>query len=116
MFTGLSAGNYVVVITDDEGCTYTVNFEITQPAELSASVASQTDVACNGESTGSVVLSSSGGTPGYTYTVTSSPMGSAATVNGNIISNMIAGTYEIQVTDLIPARLLFLWTLVKIPY
>ena len=101
VFSGLSAGNYVVVITDDEGCTYTVNFEITQPAELSTSVASQTDVACNGESTGSVVLSSSGGTPGYTYTVTSSPMGSAETVNGNIISNMIAGTYEIQVTDLI---------------
>jgi len=99
VFNSLSAGDYSVLITDNEGCTFTVSFTITEPAVLSVSLADQINVACNGEETGSVLLSASGGTPGYSFSVLSSPPGSNEAVNNNIISNMVAGTYQIRVTD-----------------
>ncbi|MFL9846071.1 SprB repeat-containing protein, partial [Flavobacterium rhizosphaerae] len=51
--TGLSAGAYSVTITDANGCTATATATITQPAAaLNLTPASQTNIACNGGSTG----------------------------------------------------------------
>ena len=61
---GLSAGNYVVTVTDNKGCVTTANVTIGQPAAaLSASISSQTDVACFGQATGSATVNVAGGTP-----------------------------------------------------
>jgi gliding motility-associated-like protein len=82
----LTAGAYTFTVTDDNGCQYVVNTIITEPqADLSVSIANQTDVSCNGLSDGSVSLSISGGTGPYT---TLSPT-----------SNLQAGTYNFMVTD-----------------
>ncbi|MDP2235242.1 MAG: PKD-like domain-containing protein, partial [Bacteroidales bacterium] len=99
VFTGLAAGEYGVRITDANGCTYTVSFDIDQPTPLILSLSSKTNVLCHGASTGSAIVVASGGTTGYTYSVTAGPVGHAANVTGNVISNMIAGTYTVQVTD-----------------
>jgi hypothetical protein len=50
-------------------------------------------VLCNGASTGSINLTVSGGTPGYTYL-----WSTGATIQDPI--NMPAGTYAVTVTDL----------------
>jgi hypothetical protein len=82
----LTAGAYTFTVTDDNGCQYLVNTIITEPqADLSVSIANQTNVSCNGLSDGSVSLSISGGTGPYT---TLSPT-----------SNLQAGTYNFMVTD-----------------
>jgi hypothetical protein len=91
--TGLAAGNYTVTVTDANGCTATRNYTITQPSAISTASGSQTNVACNGGTTGSASVSPSGGTPGYTYSWSPSG-GTAATATG-----LAAGNYTVTVTD-----------------
>jgi len=91
--SGLSAGIYTVTVTDANGCQDTETFDITQPSALVASFGSQTNIGCNGSSTGSATVSASGGTPSYTYSW--APVGgTAATATG-----LVAGTYTVTVTD-----------------
>ena len=68
---------------------------ITQPSTLSAS-SSQTNVSCFGGNNGSATISTSNGTPPYTYSW-SPNVGSGATV-----LNLSAGTYSWSVTDACP--------------
>ncbi|SHK71142.1 T9SS type A sorting domain-containing protein [Epilithonimonas mollis] len=90
--TGLTAGTYTVVITDANGCTATVNATVTQPTALTATT-SQTNIACNGGSSGIATINVSGGTGPYTYSWSPSG-GTAATASG-----LSAGTYTVTVTD-----------------
>jgi hypothetical protein len=91
--TGLKAGKHWVTITDSKGCTFSTNITITQPSlPLSSSFSNKIDVSCFGDSTGSVTVTASGGTPSYTYLWS----------NGcslNINSNLTAEKYFITVTD-----------------
>jgi hypothetical protein len=60
--TGLSAGTYVVTITNG-ACTVNASAVITEPTAISVTVDSITNVACNGGTTGAINVSVSGGTP-----------------------------------------------------
>ncbi|MFB9075865.1 T9SS type A sorting domain-containing protein [Flavobacterium procerum] len=91
--TGLSAGTYVVTVTDANLCQTTQSFTITQPAALVASLGSQTNVSCNGGTNGTATVSVTGGTGSRTYSW-SPTGGNAATATG-----LQAGTYTVTVTD-----------------
>jgi uncharacterized repeat protein (TIGR03803 family) len=91
--TGLSPAAYTCTITDNNGCFTSRSFTITEPFTLSAGVASQTDVSCNGGSDGFAMISAGGGTPGYMYSWTPSG-GTAATASG-----LSAGNYTCTITD-----------------
>ncbi|MBK8923814.1 MAG: DUF5011 domain-containing protein [Saprospirales bacterium] len=98
--TGLPAGTFLVTVTDSKGCTVTEAFGITEPSELEATISGQTNVLCNGASTGAASVSASGGTPGYSYDWTGAPPGDGtASVTG-----LAAGTYTVTVTDSKAAR------------
>lgn len=90
--TGLSAGTYTVTISNASGCTATTQATITEPTALSASIGSQSNVVCNGASTGSAMATVSGGTAAYGYLWSNGGM--TATVSG-----LSAGTYTVTVTD-----------------
>ena len=90
--TGLAAGTYTVTITDANGCTTSANATVTEPTALTATITSQTNVDCNGNSTGSATVTASGGTTAYNYLWSSG--GTAAAE-----SNLAAGTYTVTVTD-----------------
>lgn len=92
-FSGLSAGNYTVTITDANGCTITEAVNITQPSALGASISAQTNVACNGGNTGAVTVAATGGTTGYQYNI-----GSGNQASGTF-SNLSAGSYTVTITD-----------------
>jgi hypothetical protein len=91
--SGLSAGAYTVTVTDANGCQTTQSFTITQPSALAATASAQTNIACNGASTGSATVAVTGGTGAYTYSWAPSG-GTAATASG-----LLAGTYTVTVTD-----------------
>jgi len=89
---GLGAGTYTVTVTDDKGCTTTGSTTINQPAAINYNATAQ-NVNCFGNSTGSITVNISGGTPGYTYTW------SPNVLSGNNPSGLAAGTYFLTVAD-----------------
>jgi gliding motility-associated-like protein len=88
----LGAGNYVVTVTDANGCTTTSSVTLTQPAQI-ISTYTATNVLCNGQNNGSATLTTNGGNPAYTYAWSPSG-GNAATAN-----NLGAGNYVVTVSD-----------------
>lgn len=91
--TGLCAGPYTVTVTDNLNCSKQITFTLTAPPTLTASP-TQTNVLCNGASTGSINLNPSGGTPGYTY-VWSPPVSTTSTA-----VNLPAQVYSYTITDI----------------
>jgi hypothetical protein len=91
--TGLPAGSYVCTVTDSNGCVSTATATITQPAALSTSISSQTNVSCFGLSDGAATVSATGGTgtPAFIW----QPNGDST----NAVSGLSAGTYVVTVTD-----------------
>ena len=65
-----------------------------QVAKVSASITAQTNVLCNGESTGTATVTGTGGSGGYTYLWNSSP-----TQNTQTATNLPAGTFTVTVTE-----------------
>jgi gliding motility-associated-like protein len=92
--TNLAAGNYSVIIKDANNCTLTKTITLTQPAVLTSTISSQTNVACFGNATGSATVSVSGGTTPYTYSWTTSPVQS-----GSVATNMASGIYTVNIKD-----------------
>ncbi|EJF53070.1 hypothetical protein SapgrDRAFT_1353 [Saprospira grandis DSM 2844] len=92
--TGLDVGMYYVSVTDAGGCTQIDSIEILEPNLVNATVASQTNVGCLGDSSGAFTIAATGGTPGYTYDIGNGP------VSSNVFNNLPAGFYSVTVTDL----------------
>ncbi|RZS90421.1 T9SS type A sorting domain-containing protein, partial [Aquimarina brevivitae] len=87
----LSAGTYVVVVTDTNGNQATVSYEVTQPEELNISF-TKTDVLCFAGNNGAIDVNVTGGTGSYTIF-----WNTGQTTED--ISNLIAGDYTITVRD-----------------
>ncbi|WP_170878379.1 Ig-like domain-containing protein [Daejeonella lutea] len=92
--TNLSAGSYTVFVKDVNNCSATATIIITQPAAALSVTSTKSDVLCFGASTGSINLTSAGGTGPYTYSWTG---GITATTED--LTNLAAGSYTVTVTD-----------------
>ncbi|GAL86683.1 hypothetical protein MYP_3913 [Sporocytophaga myxococcoides] len=90
--TGLSAGNYAVIIKDIAGCSAVASVTITEPPVLNATVVTN-KATCNSED-GSAVVSVSGGTPSYTYSWNTNPIQTSAQA-----TNLSSGNYIATITD-----------------
>lgn len=90
--TGLTAGNYTVLVTDANNCTATASVTITQPPQLTLNTAGFSAL-CNGACNGQGVSIVQGGVGPFTYNWT--PNGG----NGPNATGLCAGTYTCLVTD-----------------
>ena len=88
----LAAGNYVCTVTDASNCEATRNINVPQPTPVLTSNLN-VEPSC-GQNDGSITISSSGGTPGYSYFWNTTP-----SQNGATATNLGAGVYNVNVTD-----------------
>ncbi len=89
----LNPGTYSVTVTDCNGNTDEASFTVSQPAsDILITIDGSTDPNCLGSMDGTINISLSGGTPGYTYLWT----------NGETtedLTGLEAGNYVVTVTD-----------------
>lgn len=96
----IGAGTYSVSITDKDGCVTTASYTITQPTQITATIAKTNDPGNAGN--GAATVTASGGTSGYTYLW--SKTGDPAFVfqpnaTGVQVTNLSYGEYTVKVTD-----------------
>jgi len=99
--TAITAGSYTYVVTDANGCSTSASYTLNAPAPLSAVLSAPVvngawNVGCNGANTGSINASVSGGVSPIS-TAWTGPSGFAAATED--IASLIAGTYDLVITD-----------------
>lgn len=91
-FTSLAAGTYTVYVNDNGSCQGTTTVTISEPSAVVHS-ATTTDATC-GSSNGSIVVTATGGSSPYTYSLNSGSGQSSGSFTG-----LAAGSYTVQATD-----------------
>ncbi|WP_375447481.1 hypothetical protein [uncultured Fibrella sp.] len=89
--TGLAADNYLVVVTDANGCQTSNEVTLAQPTPLVPAL-TPTPARCFASADGSVSATLQGGTPTYAYVWNTGATSSSITA-------LMAGTYSLTVTD-----------------
>jgi gliding motility-associated-like protein len=95
---GLSAGSYTLTITDTNNCTDIQTHVVTEPNTSISLSSNVTNVACYGGTTGLIDITTTGGTPGYTFQW-SATNGIVIPQTTEDISNLSAGNYTLSATD-----------------
>ncbi len=91
--SGLSAGPYIVTVTDANGCSKIDTVTVATPSQLAATVSNFNNVTCNGLSNGTANISVTGGTPGYSYSW------SSGVSTSSVATGLSAGMYTVTVSD-----------------
>jgi len=91
MLSGLGIGTFEVAVTDENNCTTTTSYEITEPEELLSNI-NHTNVNGAGNNDGTASVNAVGGTEPYTY------LWSNGATNAEI-TGLVEGEYSVVVTD-----------------
>lgn len=91
-----AAGTHFVIVRDADACRDTVFFTITEPAPIAIDAVA-TPVVCNGDSTGVVNASASGGAGNFSFAWQGCSGG--VIVNAPTVSGLFAGCYAVTATD-----------------
>jgi hypothetical protein len=89
--SGVSAGIYGVTVSDNNGCSASQSWTLSQPTPITLQ-STNTNILCYGQTSGSISTSASGGVTPYTYSWTNN-------LTGPTIVNQPAGPYFVTVTD-----------------
>ncbi|GIV33764.1 MAG: hypothetical protein KatS3mg031_1299 [Chitinophagales bacterium] len=95
-FNGLTAGDFPFTIRDDKFCETTDSFTIGFTTTVLLQVLNQVNVACNGDSSGSITVAASNGTPPYQYSLDGVNFQNSGTFN-----NLPVGNYTVTARDAI---------------
>ncbi len=96
--TDLGAGTYTIMLTDNNGCSTSQTVSIYNTVGNLSLSASPTNAYCG--VSGSIWLNISGGTADYTISWTGASTGTATSTSSSYdITNLLAGSYTINVTD-----------------
>ena len=111
--TNLCAGFYEVLITDENGCSELLQFELTEPAPIvvNANVSlfdGGVNVSCAGACDGSINLVILGGEPDYTVN-----WPELSITNSGSVTGLCAGTYTAEITDGIGCTTTEVYTLIE---
>ena len=97
VFNNLAAGNYTIIVKDTIGCEKTLNVVISQPQQLTATIAATFPDLCFGDHLGAFEIAITGGTAPYATSLNNT---SNYIVNQTFFENLIGGqTYIVHVKD-----------------
>jgi len=91
--SALASGTYTVTATDGNSCTATTTVSISNTGGPTASISSQTNILCFGQSTGAATATATGGTGTITYNWM------PGSLTGASQTGLAAGTYTVTATD-----------------
>jgi gliding motility-associated-like protein len=102
-YSNLASGNYVLKITDFNGCKDSIDADIIPPDTIKINFSTTHIVSCKGYNDGSIKASVTGGngifSGNYTYKWTTIDGSFSGPDNLDNIINLTAGTYTLTVTD-----------------
>ena len=94
--TGLPAGEYLITVSDNFGNDVILTAEVSEPAAIALTESHPDfngfDISCYGLADGSISMTASGGTPGYTWTWNTGD-------NMPGLDSLKAGSYVLTLTD-----------------
>ncbi len=93
--TGLTAGTYLVSVTDSNGCTNTASVTIAEPAAIVIDSETSTNPSCNGAGDDVITIVASGGTGPLTYSID----GGTTFAGSGTFTGQGGGTYNVVVMD-----------------
>ncbi|WP_421796249.1 gliding motility-associated C-terminal domain-containing protein [Haliscomenobacter sp.] len=94
--TGLSAGQYRIVLRDQNGCVDSCLLSITEPVcAISANIITVKSILCNGDNNGVLTASVRNGQAPYTYRWSNG----AGSIARDTLKNLGPGTYTLILTD-----------------
>jgi hypothetical protein len=97
IINNVAAGEYIVTVTDANGCTKKDTIDVFEPALLEITSYAVRNVNCFGGSDGTVAVKTTGGTGTKTFEIKTGSSGYVGTTDST--TNMYAGVYMIRVTD-----------------
>ena len=104
IFTGLTAGGYVVYVESGDCLTTSEEIDITEPETALETTFVVTDVICNGENNGSLEILANGGSGIVMYAISPNLNQFFET---NIFENLSPGIYDVIVQDQLGCFLMF---------
>ncbi|NRA12884.1 MAG: gliding motility-associated C-terminal domain-containing protein [Crocinitomicaceae bacterium] len=93
------ADSYTITITDGNGCINAGTHDVIEPVTSVNLTSTAIDVSCRGGNDGSIDVTTTGGTPGYTYQWISD-QGGVLPYTTEDISTIPYGTYTVTATDI----------------
>lgn len=97
--TGLTAGDYQVIISDDAGSKDTLNYTVTQPDPFVFDPAITHVTTCSDSEEGAITLNMSGGNGGNDYLWDASEGGYGVVLTAKDQTGLTPGRYDVSVTD-----------------
>lgn len=95
--TNIPAGAYALIATDANGCVATANASISDPAAPTIVVDSIHHIDCNGDSTGAIFITVSGGSAPITFDWDND--GTGDNDDNEDLNMLAAGTYSVTLVD-----------------
>src|SRR5690606_694599 len=92
-FSGLTAGTYSVVVTDENGCTANTFVFLTEPSQLTVNTV-VVNTTCS-QSNGSVTVNANGGTLNYQYSIDAGSTFQSA----NSFAGLATGSFTVVIQD-----------------
>ena len=97
--TGLGPGTYIVVVEDENACTITKTYVITEPELIDYKLENKQDISCFGANDGAIDITVTKGTGVYDYTWTTADGAGITDPKSQDQSGLSPGTYKLILKD-----------------
>jgi gliding motility-associated-like protein len=100
--TNIGAGNYLIIVTDNNGCADSINAPVNNLNAAVLNLVSQTNILCFGNNNGNAIVSANGGVGPYTFVWTSNGIilqTDSLVLSTDTLNNALPGQYIVEVTD-----------------